>query len=409
MQHSVFDSADLSDRQRISFGCLGNNPAPQAQSRASALASRSLWAQSPEHLGALIAEVSDAIIGKTLDGKIATWNNGARNVYGYAAEEVIGRRVSMLYPRERRHELRRFLEAAKRGERIEDFETVRVRKDGALVNVCVTVIPVRDAGGAIIGAFTISEDLTALQCLQKAVHLSDRLATVGRMTASIAHEVNNAADALGNVLFLLRHCAGLDAAAYEHAISAEQELKRIAQLTRGVLGYCRDSRHPTTVNTAELLDSVLELYAPKLRSCGINLRRAYEDVPALKCCPSELRQVFSNLLINAIHAVHDHGEIRVHACAGCDWANPARHGIRIVVADNGVGIPAEQRKHLFKCFYSTKGENGNGLGLWVTQGIVHKHGGTIRVRSSTRPGRTGTCFSIFLPVGAESQSSASAA
>jgi len=114
--------------------------------------------------------------------------------------------------------------------------------------------------------------------------------------------------------------------------------------------------------------------------------------------PGELRQVFSNLVRNALEAVRQGGVVTLRVARGCDWRNPEKQGIRVFVADDGVGVPAENRARLFQPFFTTKGEKGTGIGLWITRGIVGKHGGDIRMRSSTREGHSGTCFSVFLPV-----------
>ncbi len=148
---------------------------------------------------------------------------------------------------------------------------------------------------------------------------------------------------------------------------------------------------------SEILDNVVELYAAKIEQSGITLQKQYDTATTIKGFPAELRQVFANLLGNAIEASSQRGVIRLHTFTSRDWSNAHRPGVRVVIADNGVGISSENRRRLFEPFVTTKGERGTGLGLWVSSGIVKKHEGSIRLRSSTRTGRSGTCFSIFLP------------
>jgi len=341
--------------------------------------------------------VAEAVIGRTLDGLIVSWNPAAERVYGYRAREAIGRYVSMLYPPDRTDELSRILQSVRHGERVVDLETIHVRRDGVQIEVVLNVCPIRGPSGNLAGAIAIARDLTASKQLEKALHQSDRLANIGRQVATIAHEINNPLDSVGLLLYLIRHSQGLDPVADEYAARAEQELERIAQLSRRVLGFCRDSGHSVPANIAEILDSVLELYAHKLEDCW-HVHKRYEPVPKINCSPGEIRQVFSNLLVNAMEALPEGGTILLHVSRSRDWRNPAKQGVRVVIADNGIGICPEQRKHLFQPFFSTKGEKGNGLGLWISDGIVRKHGGSIRVCSSTRRGRRGTCFSVFLPV-----------
>ncbi len=341
--------------------------------------------------------VAEAVIGETLDGLIVRWNPAAERVYGYPAWEAIGRCVSMLYPPDRTDELLSVLQRLRQGERVVDLETVQLRRDGGLIEVVLNACPIRNASGKPTGALAITRDLSACKQLEKALQRSDRLASVGRQVAMMAHEINNPLDSVGLLLYLLRQCRGLDSVAYEYAARAEQELERIARLSRRVLGFCRDSGHREPANIPEILDSVLELYAHKLKGCW-HVHKRYESVPKVNCFPGEIRQVFSNLLVNAIEALPDGGTILLHVSRSPDWRDPTKQGLRVVIADNGMGICPEQRRHIFEPFFSTKGEKGNGLGLWISDGIVRKHEGSIRVCSSTRQGRTGTSFSVFLPV-----------
>jgi signal transduction histidine kinase len=217
------------------------------------------------------------------------------------------------------------------------------------------------------------------------------------LAATIAHEINNPLEAVSNLLFLLNAHASIDPAGREYVNMAQQELDRIAHIVKQTLGFYREARSPVPVQLTELIDNVLDLYARKLSSKAIRLNKQYDSPGAVEAFPGEMRQVFSNLIVNALDATAHGGTLRLHVYPGCDWRDPNRRGIRVVVADTGIGISAEHRRHIFEPFFTTKGEKGTGLGLWVSYGIVRKHNGTLRVRSSIRPGRTGTAFSIFLP------------
>ena len=164
-----------------------------------------------------------------------------------------------------------------------------------------------------------------------------------------------------------------------------------------MLAFHRQSTTPVDLILSEVLDSVVELYAAKVEQSGITLQKQYDTAATIKGFPAELRQVFANLLGNAIEAIGQHGVIRLHTFASREWSNARRSGVRVVIADNGVGISPDNRRRLFEPFVTTKGERGTGLGLWVSSGIVKKHEGSIRLRSNTRTGRSGTCFSVFLP------------
>ena len=232
---------------------------------------------------------------------------------------------------------------------------------------------------------------------QQVLRESEKLAATGRLAATIAHEINNPLESLTNLLYLIESDNSLSETGRRFASAAGQEVKRTAHITKQMLAFHRQSTVPVEVILSEVLDNVVELYTAKIEQSGITLQKQYDTVPTIKGFPAELRQVFANLLGNAIEASGQHGVIRLHTFASREWNNGHRSGVRVVIADNGVGISAENRKRLFEPFVTTKGERGTGLGLWVSSGIVKKHDGSIRLRSSTRTGRNGTCFSVFLP------------
>jgi signal transduction histidine kinase len=234
---------------------------------------------------------------------------------------------------------------------------------------------------------------------QEVLRESEKLAATGRLAATIAHEINNPLESLTNLLYLIESDKSLSDTGRRFACAAAQEIKRTAHITKQMLAFHRQSTTPVDIRLSEVLDSVVELYAAKIEQSGITVQKQYDTAATVKGFPAELRQVFANLLGNAIEAIGRHGVIRLHTFASREWSNARRSGVRVVIADNGVGISPEHRRRLFEPFVTTKGERGTGLGLWVSSGIVKKHDGSIRLRSSTRAGRSGTCFSVFLPVG----------
>jgi signal transduction histidine kinase len=178
---------------------------------------------------------------------------------------------------------------------------------------------------------------------------------------------------------------------------ASEELSRVTQMTQRMLTFQRESVKPVPVKLEDLLESVVTLYERKIKSAAIEIRKDIAVLQPTLAQPGELRQVFANLLGNAIEAVgNKHGKIWLRAYVSRDWLN-GRAGVRVLFADNGRGIPAELREKIFDPFFTTKGESGTGLGLWVTSDIVRKYDGVMRLRSTTRPERSGTCFSVFFP------------
>ena len=352
-------------------------------------------------LASIVESSDDAIFSKTLDGTILSWNKAAEKMYGYRSEEIIGKPVSMLLPPDRLDEVRDILKRLRRGEKIEHFETVRVAKDGHLVTVSLSISPIHDPGGRIIGASTIAHDITRSRMGEQSMQNSERLAVSGRMAATVAHEINNPLEAATNALYLLAESPSLDNSARQFLTIAQEELARIRQIATLTLGLHRsDAEHPQQVKVPELIDNVLALYGHKLRTLGIAIETRYDaDIP-VNAFPGELRQVISNLIVNAADALEKSGDkLCIHVFKSINWTKLAQRGLRITISDNGCGIPLDKRAHIFEPFFTTKGSKGTGIGLSVSLGIVKKYGGTIRFRSIVKPGRSGTTFSIFLPAG----------
>jgi len=217
---------------------------------------------------------------------------------------------------------------------------------------------------------------------------TERLATAGRLAATIAHEINNPLEAVTNLIYLARSAPAGEARRYLQMV--EEELSRIAHITKMTLGFYRDSGAPTPVDIAELVREVLALYEAKLHAKNIHVHSDLEYPQQVFGSKGELRQVIANLVANAIDVLPPGGELTV-ATADSDA------GVQLRVADNGHGIPDENLTRIFEPFFTTKAELGTGLGLWVTRQIVEKHGGTITVESSA----AGTCFTICLPSAAQ--------
>jgi PAS domain S-box-containing protein len=241
---------------------------------------------------------------------------------------------------------------------------------------------------------------------EEALRKTEKLAATGRLAASIAHEINNPLEAITNLLYLLSNHAELEDPARSYVQMAEHEVRRISEITQQTLRFYRQSTLPARANLAELLDSVLSLHHGRLRNFGIQVQKEYDASIDFYCFAGELRQVFANLVGNAIDAMPDGGKLCIRARRSRDWSHPERAGVRFQIADTGSGMPPEVKKHIFEAFFTTKEVTGTGLGLWVSSEIVVKHGGLMRVRSrpsgQQTPGRSsGTIFELFFPDRAE--------
>ena len=255
--------------------------------------------------------------------------------------------------------------------------------------------PVRGADGAVSRIIVLGIDVTERHLAQEALVRTEKLAAVGRLAASIAHEINNPLAAVTNLLYLI------DAAAISDEVKryvqiADQELRRVTQITTQTLRFHRQASAPTSVPISTLLDSVLTLYQGRFNGLKIGVERDLRDQTPILCLEGEVRQAVSNLVSNAIDAMPFGGRLVVRS-RDIRAGDHGRNGVLITIADTGEGIPRSARPRLFEAFFTTKGITGTGLGLWITKTIVDKHGGTIRVRSSQQRGRHGTVFQIYLP------------
>jgi signal transduction histidine kinase len=266
--------------------------------------------------------------------------------------------------------------------------------DGAFRDFLTLAVPIRDEYRRVVRWFGTNTDITEQRRSEDALRQSEKLAATGRLAASIAHEINNPLEAVTNLVYLARRQPGnLE----KYLKMADQELDRIAQITKNTLGFYRDSASPIKVDISEILEEVLALYARKLDFKKITLHRDFAPGITVVAHPGEIRQIFANLTANAIDALSQGGHLTVRVSKVLHGHAFRRPGARITFLDNGTGIAPMHLKRIFEPFYTTKKDVGTGLGLWLTLGLVEKHQGVLRVRSSVRPERTWTAFSIFLP------------
>jgi PAS domain S-box-containing protein len=247
-------------------------------------------------------------------------------------------------------------------------------------------------------------DATERKRSEEALRRTEKLAATGRLAASIAHEINNPLEAITNLLFLLQNFCQLEDPALKYVSMAEYEARRIAEITQQTLRFYRQSTLPTRAKMSDLLGTVFSIYNGRLNALSIQVVRDYDPEMDLFCFAGEMRQVFANLVGNAIDALSANGRLLVRARRSWNWNNPAQIGVRFTVADNGAGMEPEVRDHAFEPFFTTKELTGTGLGLWVSQEIVVKHRGVVHLRSRTgSPDRSagkkavGTVFQIFIP------------
>lgn len=227
---------------------------------------------------------------------------------------------------------------------------------------------------------------------------NQKLITVGRLAASIAHEINNPLESVTNLLYLLSEEKDLSSSARSYLALAQREIERVGQISRQTLNFSRETTGPVRTRLDDLMEEVLSLYSRRIAEKNLRVERQYGCSDEATVFPGEMRQVLSNLVTNAIEASSMRGRLRVRVRCSRNWSDPDVRGIRISVGDNGSGIDPAVQRRLGEPFFTTKGQRGTGLGLWVTRSIVQRYGGEIQLRSSVAPDRHGTVFSVFLPV-----------
>ena len=265
--------------------------------------------------------------------------------------------------------------------------------DGTRKTILNSAVPIRDPLGEILGAVAVHVDITERKRAEQALIRSEKLASVGRMAATIAHEVNNPLAAVTNALFLIGSDPELPPSARQYLGLADRELRRAAHMVKQTLGFYHEVGTPTTINLSEIVDDVLQLFETKLKNNSVRVERRYDCTTPIQAIEGELRQVISNLIINSIDAMQPSGTLHLRTVHSVSVDQ--RPMVALTIADTGAGIADEHRKRIFEPFFTTKKSFGTGLGLWVTSELVKKHDGRVRIRSQI--GR-GTVVTIWLPV-----------
>ncbi|SEC23238.1 two-component system sensor histidine kinase NtrB [Terriglobus roseus] len=351
-------------------------------------------------LASIVESSDDAILSKNLDGIITSWNAAATRIFGYQPEEIIGSSILRLVPEELVGEEADLIARLRSGQRIEHYETTRLSKSGKRIELSLTISPICDADGRVVGASKIAREIGSRKEMERLLLQTERLVIAGRMAATIAHEINNPLESIMNLIYLARLDPSVSATVRAHLAVAEQEIERVSLISRQTLGYFRESTKAASEHLSKLVDDVLTVYRSKLVHGRIAVRRNYYPAQPIAVRRGEISQVFANLLANAIDAMPDGGEIAIEINS---VTVSGRAGLRVEFMDRGTGIAEDQIAKIFEPFFTTKEQRGTGIGLWISRQLVESHGGTITVTSNTGPEDHGTCFSIFLPDSTDSQ------
>jgi PAS domain S-box-containing protein len=361
----------------------------EAHQRADELTESRQWLQTT------LESVGDALIACDRQRRVELMNPVAQRLTGWTLEEAKGKRLETVFHAvdERTREPVKTPDAEVDTKGPSNYSLL-LAKDGAEYLIDQSAAPIRNDHGEATGVVLVFRDVTDLRRRDAALMAHEKLAIAGRLSASIAHEIHNPLDSVANLHYLMANEA--DPALQQRYLGmAQQELNRTLQISRAMLGLYREPKAPVEVELRELLASVLLLLDRQLKDQSVTVDRKLGEGVSVQGFPGELRQVFTNLITNAAEASGAGGRLQVLL----EPSLPAdsRAGATVAITDSGRGIPPELQAKLFQPFFTTKGEQGTGLGLWVSRGIVEKHGGTIELSNSGDPAFPGAVVRVYLP------------
>jgi PAS domain S-box-containing protein len=360
--------------------------------------------QSEQYLRTTLASIGDGVITCDVNGCVQLMNPVAQELTGWLESQAKNRPLTDVFHivNETSRELvENPVAKVQRINRIVGIanHTVLIRKDGSEIAIDDSGAPIRNAAGELIGVVMVFRDITMERRTRAALLANEKLAVAGRLAATIAHEIHNPLDSVANLLYLLQQDPKDDEAHHFLEI-AQSELARVTQISRAMLSLYRESKAPVPVNLKDMLDDLLLLMEGRFYTLGVLVSSDLPPEITVDGFPAELRQVFTNLITNAAEAAGSGGTVTVRVIPqvpGADLLGQRLEAGAIVeITDSGAGIPAEIRDRLFQPFFTTKGERGTGLGLWVSQGIIRKHAGTIHLESRIDGDQRGTTASVFL-------------
>lgn len=347
---------------------------------------------------ALLDSAGEGIWGVDLNGACTFVNRSAQRMLGYTAEDLVGRNMhatvhyeypdGSFYPGSECPVYNVFRQNHPFTNKVDHL----FRRDGSLFWAEMSAQPILQ-GGKVQGAVVTFRDITQTRLSEDALRRSEKLAAVGQLASSIAHEINNPLEAVLNLVYLIRNTDSLEEAK-NYAEIAETELVRVSDITLQTLRFHRQQTAATLTDLEETTGAILRMYQSRLPARKIILRQRARETPRALLLEGDIRQVLNNLVRNAYDAMPEGGDLHVRVRpARCEKTGAP--GVRLSVADTGTGFDPEIKRHLFEPFHTTKDATGTGLGLWISKGIIDKHGGRIQMRS--RQGK-GTLFSIWLPL-----------
>lgn len=360
--------------------------------------------QSGQYLRTTLASIGDGVIATDVNGCVELMNPVAQELTGWIESQARSRpleEVFRIVNESSREIVENPVSKVQRLNRIVGLSnhTMLIRKDGSEIAIDDSGAPIRNEAGDLIGVVMVFRDITMERRTRAALLANEKLAVAGRLAASIAHEIHNPLDSVANLLYLLQQDPK-DAEARHFLDIAQNELARVTQISRAMLSLYRESKAPVRVNLKDMLNDLLLLMEGRFNAMGIRISSDLPPDVVVEGFPAELRQVFTNLITNAAEAAGQDGEVCVRVIPVAAGASSPGHrheaGATVEIIDNGPGIPPDIHDRLFQPFFTTKGERGTGLGLWISQGIIRKHAGIIQLDNRLDGDHRGTTASVFL-------------
>ncbi|GAC1420605.1 MAG: hypothetical protein NVSMB62_14720 [Acidobacteriaceae bacterium] len=362
---------------------------------------------SEQHLRTTLASIGDGVITCDRAGDIVTMNLVAQELTGWTESEARSRPLEQVFHivnESTRQTVENPVQKVKRLDRIVGLanHTILIRKDGSEIAIDDSGAPIRGEQGELNGVVLVFRDITIERRSRAALLANEKLAVAGRLAATIAHEIHNPLDSVSNLLYLLQGTNSEQESRHFLEL-AQSELERVTQISRAMLSLYRESKAPVSIDLKDTLDDILLLMERRFHDMGVQVSSELPDQVLVEGFPAELRQVFTNLITNAAEAAGPGGHVTVRVtsipegtASGPVTGGKPGPGALVEISDDGPGIPAEIRENLFKPFFTTKGEQGTGLGLWVSQGIIRKHGGQLELTSETEGPHHGAVASVYL-------------
>jgi PAS domain S-box-containing protein len=326
-------------------------------------------------------------------------NSAYAEIAGLSLDQIVGRRIIDVIGPDAWETLRPYIERVQNGERVE-FETLLPYAAAGPRHIHVVGTPEKE-GEEVIGWVGAVTDITEFRRVEKQLQEVEKMAAAGQLAASLAHEINNPLSAVINVLYLLESRSDLDPAAAHYISIANNEVARVSRIVKQSLSYYRVGMVAKEVDLATLMEESLQVFKDKFQRAGIAISKKIAPGTSIIGFADEIRQVVDNLLVNAAEATPRGGRLSLCLRQSRSWKDRSELGARLTIADNGCGIPKAYLARVFEPFFTTKAEKGTGLGLWVVKGIVEKHSGSIKIRSTDAAAKSGTVISIFWPAAVE--------